>query len=370
MLSTLAMMFLLGLLYGPVHSVLPFVLLGIGVDDAFVIANAFDREREGVPRDTEDDESMVKRGARALARSGASITVTSLTDLVAFAISSSSALPALGSFCAFASINIFFLWALSATFFTATMLLDEKRQRANRRDMLCCFTRKAIKDEEDTGSKEGIISKYFRNYHAPAILSKPGKAICIAVFAGLFAFGVYGTTQLPVEDSSRNFIPSDSYINSYASAADEYFPSSGTSLHITFENGRDIYNNRESLAALDNRVKGLSKEPPYIAEPDSDSTYQNVMTGMKIFLSTYGTGAIGNMTLGDDSWPATYNDFVQALGLYANIRGPGARYAQDVAMSSDASDLNAFRVKLEYVRLTKLRRGDVIDDADRQIKVS
>lgn len=97
---------LAGLLYGPVHSVLPFVLLGIGVDDAFVIANAFDREREGVPRDSEDDESLVKRGARALARSGASISVTSLTDLVAFAISSSSALPALASFCAFASINV------------------------------------------------------------------------------------------------------------------------------------------------------------------------------------------------------------------------------------------------------------------------
>ena len=73
---------------GPVHSILPFVLLGIGVDDAFVIANAFDREREGVPRESEDDESLIKRGAKSLARAGSSITVTSLTDLVAFAISS------------------------------------------------------------------------------------------------------------------------------------------------------------------------------------------------------------------------------------------------------------------------------------------
>ena len=94
---------------GPVHSILPFVLLGIGVDDAFVIANAFDREREGVPRNSEDDDAFDKRGARALARAGASITVTSATDLVAFAISATSALPVLASFCAFASIYIFFL---------------------------------------------------------------------------------------------------------------------------------------------------------------------------------------------------------------------------------------------------------------------
>ena len=30
-----------GLFYGPVHSLLPFILLGIGVDDAFVIGKNF-----------------------------------------------------------------------------------------------------------------------------------------------------------------------------------------------------------------------------------------------------------------------------------------------------------------------------------------
>lgn len=196
------------------HSVLPFVLLGIGVDDAFVIANAFDREREGIPRESEDDESLVKRGARSLARAGASITVTSLTDLVAFAISSTSALPALASFCAFASINIFFLWALAATFFTATMVLDEKRQRANKRDCMCCLTRKTSPEarEEDTGAEEGRIPKYFRKYHAPTILSRTGKPVICLIFAALFGFGIYGLIHLPVEDSNRNFIPPDSYI--------------------------------------------------------------------------------------------------------------------------------------------------------------
>lgn len=319
---------LAGLLYGPVHSVLPFVLLGIGVDDAFVIANAFDREREGIPREKENDESIVKRGARALARSGASITVTSLTDLVAFAISASSALPALGSFCAFASINIFFLWALSATFFTSTMLLDEKRQRDNRRDMLCCLKRKTMTDEEDNGSKEGFISRYFRYYHGPAILSKPGKPLTILFFAGLLGFGIYGTMELPVEDSSRSFIPSDSYVKDYAATADRYFPSSGTSLYITFENGEDIFASRTSLSELDRRVSGLSDQSPYIAEPYSVTTYQNVMAGMKTYLSMYGTAAIGNVTLGEDGWPTNYVDFVASLAAYASIFGPGAPYAQ------------------------------------------
>jgi len=360
---------LCGLLYGPVHSILPFVLLGIGLDDAFVIANAFDRERDGISRESEDDAALVKRGGRALARAGASITVTSLTDLVAFAISSTSALPALASFCAFASINIFFLWALAATFFTSTMVIDEKRQRENRRDMLCCLTRKNDA-AEDTGSKEGFISNYFRKYHAPKILSKPGKALTIVCFACLFGFGVFGLVNLPVEDSARNFIPQDSYINTYTKTADTYFPTSGTSLYITFESGLNIYENREALATLDTRVSGLSDKPPYIAEPNSDSAYQNMMTGMKEYLATDDAAPIliaSKISLGADGWPTSYEGFAVMLKTYTSARGPGSNYAATVSEGSDG-DVDAYYVKLEYVRLTKEFRGETLDDASRQIE--
>ena len=194
--------------------------------------------------------------------------------------------------------------------------------------MLCCITRKKISNEEDTGSREGFISRYFRNYQGPAILSQTGKPLTILLFAGLLGFGIYGALELPVEDSSRNFIPDDSYVKEYASAADEFFPSSGTSLYITFQNGEDIYASRQNLSELSTRVSDLSQKSPYIAEPDSDSTYQNVMAGMKSFLDTYGSSSIGNATLGDDGWPTTYDNFVATLSSYASIFGPGASYAQ------------------------------------------
>ena len=358
---------LIGLLYGPVHSVLPFVLLGIGVDDAFVIANAFDREREGIPRESETDEGLVERGSRALARAGASITVTSLTDLVAFAISSTSALPALASFCAFASINIFFLWALAATFFTSTMVIDEKRQRDNRRDILCCFKRKRSDVDDDTGAEEGWLSRYFRKYHAPRILSTTGKIVIVVVFAALFGFGLYGAISLPVEDSERNFIPADSYIETYSETADEYFPSNGVSLYIVFEGGQNIYENRESLAQLSDRVSGKSQEPPYIAEPNSDSTYRNMMSGLHDYLDANGSDAIGGAALGADGWPATYNDFETTVEAYVDPRGPGSRYVSDLSL--DGSDqIQSYRVKLEYIRLTKTFRGETIDDSSKQIE--
>lgn len=180
----------IGLFFGPVHSLLPFILLGIGVDDAFVIVNAFNRERK-VPRSTESNSDIAIRAGRSLARAGASITVTSFTDLVAFSISSSSSLPALASFCGYAAVAIFFLWFFASTFFTATLVLDERRQRDNRRECLCCVTRKKEMEEEEEGFQEGFVARYFRNYHAPAILSPFGKIIVLVFHAGLLGFGIW-----------------------------------------------------------------------------------------------------------------------------------------------------------------------------------
>jgi predicted RND superfamily exporter protein len=353
-----------GLFFGPVHSLLPFILLGIGVDDAFVIVNAFNRERK-VKRSEENNAAIAKRSASALARAGASITVTSLTDLVAFAISSSSALPALSSFCGYAAICIFFLWFFAATFFSATMVLDERRQRDNRRECLVCVNRKG--EAEDEVFEEGFISKYFRNYHAPAILSKPGKIITLIAFAGLLAFGIFGALNLTVEDSERNFLPQDSYIVDFVDSADQYFPDQGVALAFVFEGSSDIYGSRQLLAELETRLEGKSTSPPYIAEPVSEEAYRNVMSGLSQYLAINGTSQIGNVALGEDGWPTTESDFVLTVASYASFIGPGSKYAQDVSFSEDRTQIEAFKVESEYVKLLKKRRGEQIDDAEKLI---
>ena len=361
--------------------------LYVPIHRRFVIVNAFDRERR-VPRKQEDDEALIERCARGLARAGASITVTSLTDLVAFAISSSSALPALASFCAYASICITFLWFFASTFFTACLVLDERRQRGNRRDcLMCCLQRgKSTKDEgadqelaeEDLkDNEEGFVSTYFRKYHAPAILSKAGKATVLFIFAGLLAFGCYGATQLSVENTEREFIPGDSYIKDYISAADEFFPDNGIGFFIVFEEseaniGNGIYDKRVDLASLDDRLSGKSESPPFIAEPVSEDVYRNVMTGLEAYLLEAGTDAIGGAEMGSDGWPATYEGFVTTLEAYTEFGAPGSLYSQDVSMVTDVATnetrLEAIRIEGEYVRLSKESRGETIDDADRQIE--
>ena len=74
-----------------VHNLMPFLLIGIGVDDMFVIANAIDQ----VPFTT----SATDRIVIGMRHAGPSISITSLTNALAFFFGSTTSLLALRSFC-------------------------------------------------------------------------------------------------------------------------------------------------------------------------------------------------------------------------------------------------------------------------------
>lgn len=243
-------------------------------------------------------------------------------------------------------------------------MLDERRQRDNRRECFCCVLRsKELEEDLNDYEQEGFISNYFRKYHAPTILSNTGKAVTFFVFAALLGFGVYGALKLSVEDSGRAFVPDGSYLSDWLYTSDQYFPSQGTQVFFVFEGENEIYASLQKLAQLNIRIEGKSEEPPYLAEPVSEDVYRNVMEGLSVYLAFSGTSAIGGAPLGDDGWPTTAADFVATLRQYASFTGPGAVYAQDVSYADNGS-LVAFRVKSEYVKLVKKsRQGNMIDDA-------
>jgi Niemann-Pick C1 protein len=230
---------------------------------------------------------------------------------------------------------------------------------------LCCLTRKNTPEEEEEGFKEGLVSRYFRNYHAPAILSPIGKVITIVIYAGLLAFGIWGAINLSVEDTQRSFIPKDSYLTGFLNTADEYYPSSGIDLFLVVEGGSNIYEQKEALADLETKLTGKSTSPPYIAEPNANK-YTNVMSKFYSHLSS--EGPVTNITLGGDSWPMNEQDFMSEFATYASFQQAGRDYAMDVVFDETRTTLKAIRIKLEYARLTKLEGSKIIDDADRQIE--
>ncbi|KAH3850299.1 hypothetical protein DPMN_092707 [Dreissena polymorpha] len=78
--------FATGIMFGPIHQITPFMLLGIGTDDMFVMMEAV---RQLSPQ--ERALCVAERIGLALKHAGVSITVTSITDIEAFAIGGSTA---------------------------------------------------------------------------------------------------------------------------------------------------------------------------------------------------------------------------------------------------------------------------------------
>lgn len=74
-----------GVPYGPVHTSLPFLLMGLGVDDIFVLMSCW-RQVEKMHTGC----TLPERMGLTLRHAGSSITVTSITDVVAFLIGAST----------------------------------------------------------------------------------------------------------------------------------------------------------------------------------------------------------------------------------------------------------------------------------------
>ena len=121
-----------GYLMSLAHNLLPFMLLGLGVDDMFVIVTCIDQ--------TPQSWSPEKRFQVGLKHAGPSITITSLTDAIAFFLGSLTTLPALNSFCMYAGFCTIALYISFVTIFSPFFLYDLRRMHKRKSDCcgLCC----------------------------------------------------------------------------------------------------------------------------------------------------------------------------------------------------------------------------------------
>ncbi len=74
----------LGYPYTPIHGILPFLCLGIGIDDMFVILQCWNN----LPDHEKAGRSLPEKMAMTMQHAGVAITVTSVTDVFAFGVGS------------------------------------------------------------------------------------------------------------------------------------------------------------------------------------------------------------------------------------------------------------------------------------------
>jgi len=212
------LMFVIGITLTAMTQILPFIVFGIGLDDVFILTCSYDR--------TDRNKDPVERIHDTIDDVGLSITMTSLTSTMAFALGSISSIPAIKWLCVYGYPTIILVFLYQLTFFVACMILDENRIRARRRDCCCCFRSvAAVQDERQEGEPEqprghfvdNIMSRYAR------ILLRPTSKVLVTIgFMALTGGLAYSTSKLTQAFEPKDLLPSESYLREFWEALDEY----------------------------------------------------------------------------------------------------------------------------------------------------
>ena len=168
------------------------------MDDTFVLVSAF--QHEDISHLSARD-----RVPTAMARAGTSITVTSLTDVVAFLAGSYTSIPVVRAFCQYAAIGVTMDFFLQITFFTAAMYMSAQREEKDRYDWLCCITSSKPdsqcypKNKPFDQDKPEMMTVFLRDVYGPRLLSTPGKVIALSIGAALLGLNIWACTQVSVD---------------------------------------------------------------------------------------------------------------------------------------------------------------------------
>jgi len=295
-LSGHGLMFIFGIPFTNLSMILPFIVIGIGLDDTFIITSEYFR--------TDSQKPTLERIHETMSSVAMSIFVTTCTTSLAFVFGTMSKVPAIYWLCYYGFPTIIFDFIYQITLFVAMLVIDEKRIRARRRDMCICFTYNTsdsgndsidnnCNDSEDekvsentiitashdsrivsSKEKNNIIKKQkqetksdkgndeeefaiaiespakdkrisspppallvdrIMTWYSEKILTPIMKIIVLCIFSALFLVCLYSTTFLEQEFKPTDLVPDDSYVKTFANAQ-ENFNSQKVPINLFFRN--------------------------------------------------------------------------------------------------------------------------------------
>ena len=266
---------------------IPLIMLGIGVDDIFVIINSLDQVSFNLP--------TTERLKLALRHAGPTISITSLTNALAFLAAMSSQLVALQSFSIFSFSCILLLYTAMMTLYLPVVYWDTQRVAKRNKEccgLLCCaedsklfckgrflaqskhnysfgdsqesVTAVAAKESQDEtisinqvnhecSSSNQIVNQsdfdaskdvetaeaeleiigsstelFLREKVAGKVVSKGGRICVLSLYTLLIPFVLYGCFSISIRSYRDNSLDDSMFIYPYSMASEKYFDYSRT----------------------------------------------------------------------------------------------------------------------------------------------
>ena len=313
----------MGVFYSKMNQILPFLMLGVGIDDMFVIMQAFDNLSTD-----EKKLTLAKQLGRTMKHAGVAITITSVTDLLAFAIGATTVLPALSGFCIYASLGIFFIYFYAITFFLAWFSIDQRRVESSRDACIC------LKKENwspNRCSQISLLNVAFEQL-SKILVSKSAKITVIITTLGILAGGIYGAVTLDTFFDPNTFLDKGTYLRDYLEYKEIHFPEDGytgqgSKIYFT---DLDYVADMERIADLLNGMEQLasSQKNTITISPNSIDFW---FTDFIKFVNTERSEEFGSKTLPTNK---EYNNKLFQKDLPKFLQSVGARFGQDIELDN------------------------------------
>ncbi|OWF51348.1 patched domain-containing protein 3-like [Mizuhopecten yessoensis] len=223
-----------GVKFVSIVGTLPFLIIGIGLDDMFILMSCL--------ADCPVKGTIEEKLKETMRTGGVAITITSITDFLAFAIGASASFISVRNFCLYAGVAVLFCYINQLTFFLPCMAINERRMARHYH----CGTCRPIETREELRAKgkpgchvfccggqvprkrndnESPLEKYPKLFFQNIVQSLPGKITIAVLFVAYLAATVYGITNFKRGLLLSNLVNEDSYFYTYSKLTEGHFTS-------------------------------------------------------------------------------------------------------------------------------------------------
>ncbi|KAF5284697.1 hypothetical protein FQR65_LT13450 [Abscondita terminalis] len=327
----------------------PFLMIGIGIDDTFVMLAAWRR--------TSIKDSVPDRMAKMLSEAAVSITITSVTDMISFFIGIFNPFPSVKIFCIYSSVATLFTFLFHLTFFASCMAISGYCEQSNRHSLAyikvqpvskskhrSCFYRVFCTGGVDPNdidnpidNKEHGFMVFFRDYFASFLNNSYVKILVVVVFL-LYLLGAgYGVTQIEEGLERRKVAKADSYAIEFFDREDDYFREFPYRIQVIIS-GENDYSDPNTQKQVE-RLTQTFENTSYV----SGSLYSE--SWLRSFLN-YAKQNSDYLNISIDNEA----DFVSALKKHWLY--PSSPYSLDVEFNKEGNKIKAMRFMIQAVNIS------------------